>query len=221
MPPAFCKPTPMSIGKTDICIIALHVLLVSTMLTYFIRFDDMRTYGIFKIVESCFVIVTALKYKSSFKLKPLIMTFYALGDYIILYALVPSAFVFSAGHFLLLFYLKPQKPLLMLLISCTVAAIEPLIMYGIGLSKPLFTFGMFSYIWCVTLILVTLLMNKDCPLAHKKFIMAGAVSFFVSDTTLVLRKLCIQFFPPYIQSILQIIVISTYYFATIVYAICL
>lgn len=211
----------MSVKKTDICIIALHVLLVSTMLTYFIQFNDARTYGVFKIVESCFVIVTALKYRSSYKLKPLIMTSYAIGDYIILYALVPSAFVFSAGHFMLLFHLKPQKPILMLLISCAVAAIEPLIMYGMGLSKPFFTFGMFSYIWCVTLILVTLLMNKNSTLAHKNFILAGAASFFVSDTTLVFRKLCFQFLPVYVQNILQIVVIATYYFATIVYAICL
>lgn len=211
----------MAIGKTDICIITLHVLLVSMMLTYFVRFNDARTYGIFKIMESCFVVLTSLKYRSSFKLKPLIMTFYAIGDYVILYALVPSAFAFSAGHFLLLFYLKPERPILMLAISCVAAAIEPLIMYEMGLSKPFFTFGMFSYIWCVTLILVTLLMNKKNTLAHKKFILAGAASFVVSDTTLVLRKLCVQFFAPWFANVLQIIVIGTYYFATVVYAICL
>lgn len=211
----------MTVGKTDICIIALHVLLVATMLTYHVRFNDLRTYSVFKIVESCFVIVTSLRYRSSFKLKPLIMTFYAIGDYIILYALVPSAFVFSAGHFLLLFYLRPQRPVLMLLISCATAAVEPLIMYGMGLSKPLFTFGMFSYIWCVTLILVTLLLNRNSALAHRGFILAAAASFVVSDTTLVFRKLCGQFFEPWVSDVLQIAVIATYYFATIVYAICL
>ena len=211
----------MAIGKIDVSIIALHVLLVATMLTYYVRFNDVRMYNIFKILESCFVILTSLKYRSSIKLKPLIMTFYALGDYIIIYALVPAAFVFSAGHFLLLFYLKPQKPVLMLLISCAVAAVEPLIMYGMGLSKPFFTFGMFSYIWCVTLILVTLLMNKNSTLAHRRLILMAAAAFFISDSTLVIRKLCVDFLSPNLYNILKIVVIGTYYFATIVYAICL
>ena len=154
-------------------------------------------YAVVKMIESSFVIVTSLKCKSSFRLKPLALLFYAIGDYVILYKLVPAAVVFSVGHLILLRNIKFSKPLKNLVVTTTISLIKPLLLFNAGLLEVGIGIGMFFYIWFVCAIMVAALSSEKNSLAHRGLVIFATVMFFVSDSTLVIKRFCVQYLSLY------------------------
>ena len=78
-----------------------HAGLIATALYSLIGMRSFTAYTVFKVAESVYVLLTSLQHKSSFGLKPAVLTLYAAGDLVIQYKMIPAILCFLCGHLLL------------------------------------------------------------------------------------------------------------------------
>lgn len=195
----------------NVFLILSHAGLIATVLYSLIVMQSFTAYTVFKVAESVYVLLTSLQHKSSFGLKPAVLTLYAVGDLVIQYKMIPAILCFLCGHLLLFTKFHPQTR--HWLAAVPLAVLGPLFFYLTDHCSLPFCAVLFVYALILATTFTSSFTQPDRTLS------TAALLFFVSDLVLSVKEFSADLLKDLHLQISRAIVLLTYYFATITYAV--
>lgn len=195
----------------NVFIVFSHVALIATTMYSLIVMQSFRAYTILKVAESVYVLLTSFQHKSSFGLKPAVLTLYAAGDLVIQYKMVPAIMCFLCGHILLFTRFRPQTR--HWVAAVPLAVMGPLFFYLTDHCSLPFCAVLFVYALVLATTFTSSLAQPDRTLS------TAALLFFVSDLVLSVKEFSADLLKDIQLQISRAVVLLTYYSATITYAV--
>lgn len=188
-----------------------HMGLIATTLYSLIGMRSFTAYTVFKVAESVYVLLTSLRHKSSFELKPAVLTLYALGDLVIQYRMIPAILCFLCGHLLLFTRFRPQ--IKHWLAAVPMAVVGPLFFYLTDHCSLPFCTVLFVYALILATTFTSSFVQSD------RMLSTAALLFFISDLALSVKEFSADLLKDLHLQITRAVVLLTYYSATITYAV--
>ena len=192
-------------------IVLSHLWLITATLYSLVSVKSFRMYTILKMAESIYVILTSLLHKSSFRLKHVVLSLYAIGDLVIQYTMVPAIICFLCGHLVLFAKFRPK--IKHLLGAVPLGVVGPVFFYVTDHCNAQFSVLLFVYAVILATTFTSSLSQSERALS------VAALLFFISDMVLSVKEFSADLLGDSQLQVARIIVILTYYAATITYAV--